>query len=265
MNKIEKDIMGTYDVYNTRYSSEYNKVYFNTNESLDDLFKNVDIKNKDVLTVLGSGDQSFYCYDGDARSVDVFDVNRLAIYYYYLRIWTIEYFDRFYPKDNLDKEYISNLLKLVTPNNEKEWDAFNYWKSFVRKSFIDLRRFFYAVDYFKINNMDLEKIKRRLEKRDFNVYNIDISKPWSNHKRYDVIVTSNISDYVPKTVDSFICYRDSLNSLLKDDGIVLCSRIGHSISSCERDTFKDIFKRKSFPKVWICGKLESPGYSYKKR
>ena len=117
MNKIEKDIMGTYDVYNTRYSSEYNKVYFNTNESLDDLFKNVDIKNKDVLTVLGSGDQSFYCYDGDARSVDVFDVNRLAIYYYYLRIWTIEYFDRFYPKDNLDKEYISNLLKLVTPKN----------------------------------------------------------------------------------------------------------------------------------------------------
>ena len=80
MREIERDIVGAQEVYSTRYSSKYNKIYFSTNEQLNNLFKNINIKNKDVLTVLGSGDQSFFCYQNDAKSVDVFDINKLTIY-----------------------------------------------------------------------------------------------------------------------------------------------------------------------------------------
>ena len=102
MNIIDRDILGVQDVYTIKYSPMYNKIYFNTNEDLASLFNNIDIENKDVLTVLGSGDQSFYCYENDANSVDIFDVNRLSIYYYYLRIWVIENLNTFYPNaDNI--------------------------------------------------------------------------------------------------------------------------------------------------------------------
>ena len=265
MSFIERDILGAQDVYNTKYSPKYNKVYLNTNEDLASLFNNIDIKNKDILTVLGSGDQSFYCYENDAKSVDIFDVNKLTIYYYYLRIWVIEYLNNFYPEDKFDKQYISNLLQLVVPKTKEEQEAYNYWKAFLNKYFFDLSRFFYSNGCFKMTDVDLEKIKERIKDRDFNFYNVDISKTWDHDKKYDVIVTSNISDYVPKTIDSFMCYRDNLCDLLRDDGVVLCSKINQGISSCEKDTFKDIFKRYCFPKKWISGRLESPGYSYKKR
>lgn len=265
MNIIDKDILGAQDVYNTKYSPNYNKVYYNTNEDLINLFNNVNINNKDVLTVLGSGDQSFVCYEKDARSVDVFDINKLTIYYYYLRVWVIEHLNTFYPENKFDKNYIYKILDLVVPKTEDEMNAYNYWKVFVSKNFIDYSRFFYFTNYFKITDVNLDKIKRRLMERNFTFYNVDISKPWIHDKKYDVIITSNISDYIPKTIDSFICYRDNLCNLLKDDGIVLCSKIGYNTSSCERDSFKDVFKRNSFSKKWTCGKLESPGYSYKKR
>lgn len=54
--------------------------------------------------MLGSGDQAFHFLNRDAKSVDVFDINRLSIYYYYLRIWLIKYMNEFYPNDfNYDR------------------------------------------------------------------------------------------------------------------------------------------------------------------
>ena len=75
MKQVDVDIKKTQDVRNIIYSQKYGKVYFKTNEFLEELFKNVDLKDKDILTVLGSGDQSFLCYEKQAKSVDVFDIN----------------------------------------------------------------------------------------------------------------------------------------------------------------------------------------------
>ena len=50
------------------------------------------------FTVLASGDQAFYFYDNGAKKVDLFDINKLSIYYYYLRVWIIKYLGRFYPR-----------------------------------------------------------------------------------------------------------------------------------------------------------------------
>ena len=267
MKQVDVDIKKTQDVRNIIYSQKYGKVYFKTNEFLEELFKNIDLKDKDILTVLGSGDQSFLCYEKQAKSVDVFDVNRLAIYYYYLRIWVIEYLNQYYPDECFDKKYIAKLLRLVKPKTDEEQLAYEYWNKYINTYFMGTHSLFYntsGIPDVKIS--DLENIKSRTKKRDFNIYNVDISKPWDHDKKYDVIITSNISDYVPRCIDDFNCYRDNLDCLLNDGGVVVCSKFsGHKISSIEREVFKKTFVRRVFPKIWIHGQLESPGYSYKKR
>ena len=52
-----------YDVYvasklvDGKRIDNYDKLYYSTNENLDELFKYIDVKDKDVLTVLSSSDQ----------------------------------------------------------------------------------------------------------------------------------------------------------------------------------------------------------------
>ena len=59
---------------------DYGKVDFHSNERLKDIFNNVDVKDKRVLTVLASGDHVFYAYDNGAKSVECFDINKLVIW-----------------------------------------------------------------------------------------------------------------------------------------------------------------------------------------
>ena len=71
------------------------------------------------------------------------------------------------------------------------------------------------------------------------------------------------------------CIPIAILHLLPVDYIMLIIGVGypllifvlflHVIFTNMKITFKDMFKRYNFPKTWICGKLESPGYSYKKR
>jgi len=47
MTEVEEDIQGTKDLYASIYKSfsKYDKVYYTTNESLDDILKNIKILN----------------------------------------------------------------------------------------------------------------------------------------------------------------------------------------------------------------------------
>ena len=56
----------------------YQQVYFETNEDLDKIFKNVDFNDKDVLSVLSSSDQLFKLGQYNIKSIDTFDKNILT-------------------------------------------------------------------------------------------------------------------------------------------------------------------------------------------
>ena len=127
MDITRKNIMYTNFVIKGKQVDNYSKIYFASNEKLDKIFSNVDIKDKNVLTVLGSGDQAFHLYNRGARHVDVFDKNKLTLFYYYLRRWVIQYLNAFYPETNLRNIYIKKLLKKVEPRTIEELDAYNYW------------------------------------------------------------------------------------------------------------------------------------------
>ena len=85
MDKISHDVYKSINVVNSNMlyvESKYNTLFFSTNENLDKLFSKIDVNGKNVLSVLWSGDHAFHLYNNGSSSVDVFDVNKLTIYYY---------------------------------------------------------------------------------------------------------------------------------------------------------------------------------------
>lgn len=59
MTEIEEDILGTKELIHSieyHHFSKYDKIYYSTNESLDKILKDIDIKDKKVLSVQASGD-----------------------------------------------------------------------------------------------------------------------------------------------------------------------------------------------------------------
>lgn len=238
------DTLGVMNVFDDHeYDEKYATIYFHSNERLKEIFSEIDVENKDVLTVLGSGDQAFYLYDNGAKSVDMFDRNKLAIYYYYLRTWVIVYLDLFYP-GKLNKKYIKTLLGFVKPQTSEEKDALRFWKMYI-KIFTDedTEALFSFSNNYGINDIDdVSEIRKRLENDDVVFRNIDITKSVDFGKKYDIIFTSNVADYVSQDEKCLKLYRDNLDNHLKKGGsIIRCHIVNGRNSRMERRIFLEKF------------------------
>ena len=242
-------VMNVFDEY--EYDEKYSVIYHHSNEKLKDVFSKIDVRNKDVLTILGSGDQAFYLYDNGARSVDMFDRNKLAIYYYYLRTWVIIYYDLFYP-GKLNKKYIKTLLGYVKPRTKEEKSALRFWKMYT-KIFTDEDTeilFSFSNDYGMNDLDDVSEIRKRIDNGIVSFHNVDISKSIDINKKYDIIFTSNVADYILQEENQLKLYRDNLNNLLKNDGsIIRCNVINGHNSRLERRVFLEKFDSQEIPSV----------------
>lgn len=244
---------------------KYNRLYFSSNERLDEIFSYFDFKDKDVLSVIGSGDQAISFFNKGVNRVDLFDINKLAIYYYYLRIWAIKYQNDIYPGTGEKTiEYIKKLLKYVFIQNNDELNAYNYWNLFVENfSNYDIMSFFYSCYYplYK-EEFNLENLKENIEHIDSKIMNIDLSGNFSIDNKYDYLYTSNIVDYI--SIKNIIAYRDNIYNLLKDNGIVICSNLStDSIDEEIKCIFEERFKFGEISK--IPSEITIPGYYYIKR
>ena len=264
MEKIDYDVVQARNVargypWTNRCDKTHGKVFFNSNENLDLLLSRFDFKDKDILSVLASSDQLFYFYNKGAKTVDTFDKNVLTIYYYYFRKWIIEFKNRYYPKRNITKRTIQRIISKVVPRSEEENNALMFWKKLYSGHFYSD-----FIDLF-IEDPDLDKniIKRSKEFRnrvineDINFYNVDISEEFILDKKYDVIYTSNIHDYItykPKIER----YRDNVYDLLKPGGIVISSNLSHGVCNAnELGLFSSKFNYEILD--------DNVGYVYKKK
>lgn len=235
---LENDIKKLDDVlsYNNR-NKYYNNIYFKTNEYVSDILTNFDLKNKKVLTVLGSGDQAFHFLNRDAKSVDIFDINRLSIYYYYLRIWLIKYLNIFYPND-FNYECWIKLRNMIAANNIDEVSIIKFWDYFFYKDYKFNRLFEYDDSNFENKIEDLTKLKSRLDGSKINFYNFDIkSKKIKLYKKYDIVYLSNIRDWFFNFdfYNEIVLFRyyNNISKLLKRSGIAIRSYVD-SISGLGR-------------------------------
>lgn len=240
--------------------SNYSKIYFRTNEDLDYISSNIDFMDKDVLTVLSSSDQVFMANYMGARSVDSFDKNRLSLYYYYLRKWTINYKDNIYPFELLDNNYnwFNSLLSNVRPTSNEEKQALTFWKKHIKEE-TDLSKLFYSDDIIGNNSMTIKELKS-VSNLKINFKNIDLFNKINNDKKYDIIMISNIIEWARGDKDKLITIRDNLNKLLNDDGIVVHTRL------LNRPDSIIINEDKLFESSFSCPKYEKkPAYCYKKK
>ena len=250
----------------------FETVYFCSNERLDDIFYGMDFTGKKVLSVLASGDQAFYFYDHNAEKVDLFDKNKLTIFYYYFRIWLIEVFNMFNIHYDIEISKVKELLKKVEPKDDNEKNAYKFWTKYVRLCEKMNYRFQYLAASFlpSIDNTiaNLDKLKEKLKVRDFSFYNFDIaSKNFQINKKYDVVYVSNIIDWLHEDEE---CTNlvENLNNLLEDDGLVICADLAEcGPGKVERNHYNQLFNYKNLPitRININEKVYIPGYCYRKK
>lgn len=269
MSSVNFDVERAIDIICDRnMNHRYNRIYFRTNEDLEQLFSHIDCVDKKILSVLASGDQAFHLYNRGASQVDFFDINKLTIYYFYLRMWGIEYDDRLYP-DWTSVMYIKNLFNKVKIKSSEEREAYDFWYGLLTKlsllAFSDLFIFGPVVEHIS----DLSAVKDMIKHNNFTFYNVDISKDIDIEPKYDVIVKSNISDYLSADEETFKQYRDNLYSLLNPGGVVLTTAhvMNPDISQLEYDVFSKCFEIEKLLNTKFVGRRDDStlGYVYRKR
>lgn len=272
---VEKEIEMTGVVISgDNLDGSYDSLYTRSNENLDNLFKQFDVSDKKVLTVLSSADQFFFSLLNGAGSVDCFDINRLTQYFYYLRKWNIIYNNEFYLPEKLTGVVINDLLCKVKDNiqSENEERAYRYWYEFIRTypTFM-YREMFHTPLRWRQYDIDMDLLKDRITTNDLNFRCMDLCDRTYNNN-YDIIITSNISEYFSDDYELLSSYKSNLLNLIGDGGSIISSHMMFpTIPSCEANLFFDEFDVCEFPSYYDefyrdISSIKFPlGYSYTKK
>ena len=262
-------------------SKKYDGLYYSANEEVEEILSNFSLENKNVLSVIGSGDQAFHLYNFSANKIDLFDRNKLSINIYYLRLWIIKYMKKYYLPIDKDNSQIILLLKQVKPETKDEVSALKFWKLLFRiDKNISLEGTFCDSPKYMCNINDVETLVKNMSKKTSTFYNIDISKNLRINKKYDIVYVSNILDWILIEISDFIDYMavisnksqnlieqkfnryyNNLARLTKDDGIV----IGAYVKNKQHDYFQKILAEKLFDIHEIYKEEEPIGYYYTKK
>ena len=283
MIDVIRDVEETFKLNeNSRFNDfyKYSPIYPYSNEGLSILFSALNLEEKELLSVAGSGDHALYAYHNGAKNVDLFDIDVLSKYYYYFRMWVIKYLNVFYFDDLIDEEeknYIKSkcnnidkvssiinntysikketelfkyLLSQVKPVSDDEKMAYEYWEMVLKKSITmwksGIGYFFRNIlcrgDTNKKNNLsDLTVIKRRISNNNFIFYNFDIyEENLKISKKYDVLFVSNILEYATYRNEVNI-FKNNVYNLLNDDGILVLSNVRDELHYVKRLLLKDLF------------------------
>lgn len=262
-------------------SKKYHGLYYSTNEQVEDILSNFSIKNKEVLSVIGSGDQAFHLYNSGANIIDLFDRNKLSINIYYLRMWIIKYMKKYYYPINEDTSQIISLLKHVKPETKDEMRALKFWKLLFKidknislgETLCDSPKYICDID-------NIETLVKKMSEKASTFYNIDISKKQKINKKYDIVYVSNILDWIIFDISDLLDYMalsinqthnlmkqrfnryyNNLERLTKEDGIV----IGSYVNIKKHDYFQKLIAEKIFDIHEIYKNDEPIGYYYTKK
>ena len=224
----------------------YGKLYYQVNEDLIDTCLDVDFYDKDVLAVLSSGDQVLTSRFLEAKNVDAFDNNRLTLYYFYLRLWTIKYRDSLYPNVFEGNTWLARLLRKVEPQNNNELCALLFFKKHLEGN-TRLDNLFYQIDaqpQGKTLYTSAEELQDCLSPN-LDFFHVDLFSPLKAKKAYDIILMSNILDWAKNDPTRLENAKDNLVKLLNNDGTIICSSLVRNDENSfaqEREIFSDDFE-----------------------
>lgn len=224
--------------------TKYGKVYLFTTENINGIMSKININNKDVLAVAGSGDQALNAFYNGAKSVTLFDINPLAYAQVELKVTAarilpyqkfLEYFSTFNSKI-LNVDTYNQIRKYLKEDVLEYYDFlyanFNPSEIFLRT----VQRFFpFTSKLESINDYMGEEnylyLQNILENKDINYIESNlIDLPSKLNQKYDAILLSNISDSLEDIwdTDTLLNYKRyiySLSKYLNDDGVIQCGYI----------------------------------------
>lgn len=246
MDAVEEHIRQANLIFKHIYEDDYRPLYFQTNEKLRSIFRSVSVQDKDVLTVLSSGDHLFSSYYCGAKRVDAFDVNELTFYLYYLRYFSL------FELNTLDISCCNNLtLQKVLCSSGTTMDeekAKYFWNTLLEcDSNIIGSNLFYPtyLDYYESNVPidDYFKLQDVMRNKPFTFSKQNVFESMNIDCQYHVIFLSNVLEFCNR-VEQLYVVRDNMNHLLHEDGIVVTTnlmRTGVSEDSLERKIMGDKF------------------------
>lgn len=201
------------------------KIYSFTTENIAGYFEQLKFANKNVLTVVASGDHIINALYKDAKSIIGFDINYLALIFTELKLIALEeleykeFLDFFMIDDEngiarnkkaLDYDvYTSRLRNHLLESTAKNWDMlyqnFNNNGYDLRNSYVFNNK--YDNNCLKINSnlylkseLEYNKTKEKIKDKEIILINsnyMDIKfYDLPKLKNCDIILMSNISDYI---------------------------------------------------------------------
>lgn len=242
---LERDLNKTIEMINSDSTYRFDRVYPFATENVGACLSSYDFKDKDCLTVLGSGVQALYMFMKGAKSVCAFDVNSLSIYYFeFLKAFIKSGLDFSLYRKLFIKSFGStdNTYKQILDYMEGDYKT--YFKVLYDKYGSDIltnRKLFNTVlisryecckysGIFKKDNLEL--LRNKINDLNFKFINCDINNLKLN-SYYDFMYFSNIMQYVSEMynddmISSLKKYREVLMNLsnnLKEDGVAYLSYI----------------------------------------
>ncbi len=226
---------------------KYSKIYLNTTENIKGILDGIDIKDKKVLSVAGSGDQALNAYFLGASNVTLFDINPLAGAQAELKFTAAqkldyeEFYKFFLPlngctlrSDTYKK--LSNYLSDETNqffdylySNYNNVDIFNKiaYDFYPTISTLERVNAYMGEDNFK-------ELKNKLDGKEINFIEASlIDLPNNLNNLYDIMLLSNISDSINNiwninTLKNYKRYIHILSKHLNKEGIIQCGYIYNS-------------------------------------
>lgn len=223
LNENEKMInLEDIDVNNFNNLSQ---IYSFTTENIAGYYKYLDFSNKNVLTVSASGDHIINAFYKGAKQVCGFDINYLSLLYTELKLVALlnleykEFLHFFMINDEYDlnknknafdyKLYKNKIREELSKSTSENWDLL--YQDFNNNGF-ELRNSYIFNNKYDNNNIKLKSnlylksefdyniAKKNIIGKEINLINSDYRnincKELLNLENYDIILLSNISDYI---------------------------------------------------------------------
>lgn len=256
---IEEQVYEGRPIFIGESFTKYQKVYLSTNENIKDYIEIIDTNNSfNALSVLGSGDHVFNLICKRIINIDTFDINKLTEFYVFgLRYACIlKYNYKEYLKIlNIISSETSSLEEITTVVNDllpymdnkyrKYWSIINEFNYKIQKEnntnlnlfnllTLNTRNIKYVIfrNNYLLNEESYNKLRNNILKSNVTFKNKDIMDiPNSFNDNYDLILLSNIFDYMYKKFGLGFKYNDAKNfidklkNMLIDNGLLFLNYI----------------------------------------